>query len=291
MWRLPTDVRPPLEQAIAEAEATFREAIGKREERSWHKIQTAISTAMASSFDVFSTQACLAVQQSRLTVPEARSGAERFLKDRANALHGCLVPVMNHYVPGCPYSFRRYNSEDAFVFSRDMVEAVQSSEAWVQFLRGLAANAGRKQSDAEQAIELGEQVETEALAREALSHPPAALANTADKTDHAASAAEARPEQPLEAEPQELAAERDEGDGPRALVEAFIQRVLKETGRRIKRKDIWRVAGYRDATEFERFQRGKGATAGSTTKFTRLLQLTPTEFLARLSRLPPNPAE
>lgn len=260
MWRLPTDVLPPLEQAIAEAEATFREATGKREERSWHKIHTAISTALTSSLHIFSTQACLAVQQGQLTVSEARSGAEQFLKDRANALHGWLVPVMNHHVPGCPYSFRRYNSEDRFVFCRDMVEEVQSSEAWVQFLS-------------------------------ALSHPPAALANTAGKTDHAASGAEARPEQPLEAEPKGLAAERDDGDDRRALVNAFIQRVSKETRRRIRRKDIWRVAGYTEATEFQRFQRGKKTTVGSTNKFKKLLQVTPKEFLARLSQLPPNPAK
>jgi hypothetical protein len=73
----------------------------------------------------------------------------------------------------------------------------------------------------------------------------------------------------------------------RALVDAFIERVWKETHEKIKRKDIWRVASYTEATEFERFQPGKGTSAGSTAKFIGVLQLTPTEFLARLSGLPP----
>src|SRR3954453_17669485 len=28
--------------------------------------------------------------------------------------------MLNHYIPRCPYRFRRYNSEDSFVFRRDM---------------------------------------------------------------------------------------------------------------------------------------------------------------------------
>jgi hypothetical protein len=72
---------------------------------------------------------------------------------------------------------------------------------------------------------------------------------------------------------------------PRERVEAYIQRVLDETGERITRTDIWQVAGYEDATQFERFQRNQKASAGSRTKFVRVLGLSPDEFLRRREKI------
>lgn len=73
--------------------------------------------------------------------------------------------------------------------------------------------------------------------------------------------------------------------GPRAQVDHFIETVGTATGRRITRTDIWRVAGYTEATQFERFQKNSRASAGSITKFNRILQLEPAEFLERLGKL------
>ena len=70
----------------------------------------------------------------------------------------------------------------------------------------------------------------------------------------------------------------------RVLVNRFIDRVFEEKNRRIRRTDIWRVAGYTDATQFERFQRNKRATAGSIAKFTNILKLIPADFLGRLDK-------
>lgn len=75
------------------------------------------------------------------------------------------------------------------------------------------------------------------------------------------------------------------GEDRRAAIEAYIEEVVRKTGRRITRTDIWRVAGYTEATQFERFQRGKGASVGSIAKFTRILNLSPAEFLQRLDGL------
>jgi hypothetical protein len=75
------------------------------------------------------------------------------------------------------------------------------------------------------------------------------------------------------------------GTDPRAQVDAFIERVFEVKGRRITRTDIWRVAGYTEATQFERFQRNRGASVGSIAKFTNILKLEPAEFLERLDRL------
>jgi hypothetical protein len=71
----------------------------------------------------------------------------------------------------------------------------------------------------------------------------------------------------------------------RAQVDRFIESVLTATGRRITRTDIWRVAGYKEATQFERFQKNRRASSGSIIKFNGILKLKPSEFLARLSKL------
>lgn len=68
----------------------------------------------------------------------------------------------------------------------------------------------------------------------------------------------------------------------RAVIEAFIARVLA-SGRKINRTDIWTVAGYKDATEFERYQRADERTrkAGENI-FKNILALAPEEFIRRL---------
>jgi hypothetical protein len=40
-----------------------------------------------------------------------------------------------------------------------------------------------------------------------------------------------------------------------ALVEAHLEEAFRETGRKKTRRDIWKQAGYKTATEFQRFQR------------------------------------
>ena len=71
----------------------------------------------------------------------------------------------------------------------------------------------------------------------------------------------------------------------RAAVDDFIGRVLRETGRKITRTDIWKnVAGYTDRTEFQRFQRGEGTTATAARNFTRVLSMAPKDFIEALDR-------
>jgi hypothetical protein len=71
----------------------------------------------------------------------------------------------------------------------------------------------------------------------------------------------------------------------RELIEQFIDAVLVASGKTISKTDVWRVAGYSDATQFERFQREKNVSSGSSVKFKRILRLSPAEFLDRLSKL------
>jgi hypothetical protein len=71
----------------------------------------------------------------------------------------------------------------------------------------------------------------------------------------------------------------------RTLVDNFIAAVLKSTGRKINRKDIWIVAGYSDATEFQRFQRHDTRTTSSAVaNFSRVLNMDPETFLKVLDR-------
>jgi hypothetical protein len=146
LGRLPAEFEPAVEAARAEAEATFRETLANNKPRQWHQLQAAIMAAMTSSFDVFRRQACLAVQQGHLGVSAAQAGAEEFLETQARAIHGWLVPIIERDIRYLPvplsatrlYRFRRYESNDEFVFSRDMVELVKSSNVWAQLLRVLA---------------------------------------------------------------------------------------------------------------------------------------------------------
>lgn len=70
----------------------------------------------------------------------------------------------------------------------------------------------------------------------------------------------------------------------KAAVDAFIDVVTDATGRRIKRKEIWAAAGYNDATEFQRFQRGDARTTKrATAAFNRVLKMSPEDFLKLLN--------
>lgn len=60
----------------------------------------------------------------------------------------------------------------------------------------------------------------------------------------------------------------------REAVDAYIAKVLQETGKRITRKDIWTKAGYKSRTEFERWERSdpKRRNASAGERFARILQ-------------------
>jgi hypothetical protein len=63
----------------------------------------------------------------------------------------------------------------------------------------------------------------------------------------------------------------------RERIDAFIQR-LKDAGVTVKRKDIWVAAGYKDPTEFERFQRGTTANKAAIATFNRILGMAHSDF-------------
>ena len=69
----------------------------------------------------------------------------------------------------------------------------------------------------------------------------------------------------------------------RQRIQAFIEKT-RDAGHRIKKTNIWQVAGYKDRTEFERFQReDKRATSGSKSKFNRVLNMSPEMFMRKLA--------
>jgi hypothetical protein len=71
----------------------------------------------------------------------------------------------------------------------------------------------------------------------------------------------------------------------RTLVDKFISAVLDETGRKITRKEIWTVAGYKAATDFERFQRNdKRTTKAAVETFTRVLNMKSDVFIGVLDK-------
>jgi hypothetical protein len=64
----------------------------------------------------------------------------------------------------------------------------------------------------------------------------------------------------------------------RERIDKFILK-MAQAGAKVKRKDIWLVAGYKDATEFERFQRGDDHNRKAVSELTRILALEPEDFL------------
>ena len=74
------------------------------------------------------------------------------------------------------------------------------------------------------------------------------------------------------------------GTDRRAAVDAFIAK-LSDAGRKITRKQIWTVAGYTNATEFERFQRDDNRTTQSAAAaFNRVLNMKPEDFIGLLDK-------
>jgi hypothetical protein len=63
----------------------------------------------------------------------------------------------------------------------------------------------------------------------------------------------------------------------RAMVDAYIEEVRREKGKRITRKDIWSKAGYTSRTEFERWERrdAKHPNQVADEIFTRILREKP----------------
>jgi hypothetical protein len=71
----------------------------------------------------------------------------------------------------------------------------------------------------------------------------------------------------------------------RAQVDAFIGNCLRETGVKITRTMIWRSAGYRSRSEFERWQANSPrATKQSAVTFARMLAMAPAQFVALLKK-------
>ena len=150
---LPPNLRPPVERAVAQAEAAFREGIDWQNTQNWLAVRVSVLEAMTVGFRPFSTQALLAVREKQWTVMESRKEASEFLEALAANVYDWLLPLSTN-VCWSPYSFDRDNKRDSrFRFCRDMAEAVKSSKEWMQFLGSIAAvepdDAANKPADQE----------------------------------------------------------------------------------------------------------------------------------------------
>lgn len=63
----------------------------------------------------------------------------------------------------------------------------------------------------------------------------------------------------------------------RERIESFILK-MADSGMKITRKNIWIAAGYKDPTEFERFQRGSDRNRAAIATFNRILCMEPGAF-------------
>jgi hypothetical protein len=94
----------------------------------------------------------------------------------------------------------------------------------------------------------------------------------------------ARADETVDSRPAPILVMSKSGTDRRAEVDRFISNV-RDAGRKITRKDIWTGAGYQDATEFERFQRGDERTTKSAiANFNRVLNTKPEDFIRALQK-------
>ncbi len=73
----------------------------------------------------------------------------------------------------------------------------------------------------------------------------------------------------------------------RTRIDNYLRRLAEALPRRVTRADFWRVAGYREATMFERWQRGRHVSAGCAARFETVLQLPPERFIEKLRLVRP----
>ena len=70
----------------------------------------------------------------------------------------------------------------------------------------------------------------------------------------------------------------------RDAINSFINRMKMATGLSIKRKNIWKVAGYTDPTQFQRFQRNDPRTTQSAiAQFNQVLKMMPEDFRKKVA--------
>ena len=78
--------------------------------------------------------------------------------------------------------------------------------------------------------------------------------------------------------------QRNEQPTNRQRVDDYLARVTEKAGHKATRTDFWTVAGYKNRSDFERFQRDKKVTKTAKENFNRILEeMTPEQFLTALS--------
>jgi hypothetical protein len=85
--------------------------------------------------------------------------------------------------------------------------------------------------------------------------------------------------------------ESDSANDRRVKIREFMEKTSpafrSAFGRNITKKDLWSAVGYREATEFERFQKNAQPPNDSATeRFSKLLNLSPEDFVKRIKTRP-----
>jgi hypothetical protein len=163
------------------------------------------------------------------------------------------------------------SAEAKSVFRADLWKAITNNPEWTQHLSKLSSLAGGSTVGAVANADcVGDGVSMAEVAVTIISDRDQSE-STKDNSDVATST---HPEL------------QDDGAGTdrRAAIDSFISN-MRDKGRNITRKNIWMAAGYKDETEFERFQRGaRRATKRATQKFIDILRMSPEDFIRLLDK-------
>jgi hypothetical protein len=109
-----------------------------------------------------------------------------------------------------------------------------------------------------------------AMGPEAIS-PATPVPSESDRADSVQPAEDAS----VPSEPKDVSVGLETAAQRRAAVDAYIEEVFEKTGKRIRRTDIWKMAGYKDATDFQRWQRKNRTTPPAEKAFARILSRKP----------------
>ncbi len=83
----------------------------------------------------------------------------------------------------------------------------------------------------------------------------------------------------------QLSAEGRASASTRARIDQFLTNLNNNTSRKVRRKDIWIVAGYKSATDFERFQNERpDCNQKAIENFNRVLGMSSEDFLRILDK-------
>lgn len=140
MGVLTADRQAVVDRACVVAESSLRAKFAGLVRASLPDLTATVVETLSIVLDAFRVESREVVQERKASAAQARADAVRLLERFAGEIHEWLVPVVQASYRW-PFSFKRYSSNDRFLFTQHVMESLQVSQAWLSFLGELADEA------------------------------------------------------------------------------------------------------------------------------------------------------